>query len=151
MGCVAGTRCPRCAQALETLYHRLWRCPRWSALRAEAGITNVGLPPGLAATPGFDEAWRCVDEEERCVAQRWRVHVRRADCLRPRLLKNTDSKVVAETLVHAMRPTLRKEVHPTQRRVVAGRDLVRNVVELNTVAHPLHSMVQADELPVTVV
>lgn len=36
--------------APETLYHRLWRCPRWARHRLEAAVEAAALPPGLAAT-----------------------------------------------------------------------------------------------------
>lgn len=49
----------------------------------------------------------------------------------------------AGTLARGMRPVLNKEVHPTRRGFVAGRDLVRNVVELDTYARALHSAVMS--------
>ncbi len=37
------TRCPHCRNAVETLYHRFWECPRWQGVRAAAW----GLPAGV--------------------------------------------------------------------------------------------------------
>lgn len=44
-----------------------------------------------------------------------------------------------------MLPILSKEAHPTQTGFVAGRDLVRNVVELDTYARAMHTTVMSDD------
>lgn len=93
---------------------------------------------GTRVPKGLNEAWLAVlpkgneaaDTDEECI--------RTVDFLRPSLLKNTDRKVVAGALARRMRPILMKEVHPTQRGFFAGRDLVRNAVEVDTFARALH-------------
>lgn len=47
-----------------------------------------------------------------------------------------------------MRPILKHGVHPTQRHFVAGRDLARNIVELDMYAWALRSTMHPGDLPV---
>lgn len=47
----AGTRCPHCAVAKDTLFHRVWLCPRWAHHQmAAAGLHRAALPASLADT-----------------------------------------------------------------------------------------------------
>lgn len=108
-------------------------------------LTHV-FADGAPAPAGFNEAWLVVLPKGSEAADTRGECARAADSLRPLLLKNTDSKIVAGTLARGMRPILSKAVHPTQRGFVADRDLVRNIAELDTYARALHTTVMSDDL-----
>lgn len=74
--------------------------------------------------------------------------VRTAGNLRPLLLKNTDSKAIAAALARGMRKLQAAHVHATQRGFIAGREMSRNVLELDTYARAMHSTIPGGDLPV---
>lgn len=70
-----------------------------------------------------------------------------AGALRPLMLKNTDTKIVAAIVAHGMRPAASRGAHGSQRGFVSGRDLTQHVIELDSYARALRSTVDPKEVP----
>lgn len=123
----------RMAPGPDGLPYSMWRGAGKVGARTMCMLTE-SFADGTPTPPSFNEAWLAVLPKGTAADDRGGECVRQAESLRPLLLKSTDSKIVAGTLARGMRPILKKEGHPTQRDFVAGRDLGRNVVELDTFA-----------------
>lgn len=65
--------------------------------------------------------------------------VRDLGTLRPLILKNTDTKIVAATQARGMRLVIAKGACATQRGFISRRDFTQNVVQLATYASALRS------------
>lgn len=114
----------------DCLPYAMWRNAGGAGARTVCKMLRA-FGDGTLAPPRFDEAWLAVLPKGRTPTDSGSHCERPAENIRP-LLKNTDRKNVVASLARGMQPILRREVHPTQRGLVAGRDLRRNVVELDT-------------------
>lgn len=126
--------------------YAMWKATGTSGARTLRRLL-ASFADGAKAPEGFNEAWLALlpkgEEPEDMTEHR----VRAAKNLRPLLLKNTDSKIVASALARGLRPILAASVHQTQRGFVMGREMSRNVLELDTYARAMHSTVLGSDLP----
>ena len=70
--------------------------------------------------------------------------IREADATRPLSLKNSANKTICRAMAASLHPHLPEAIHGCQRGFVPGRDLVRNVIDLDTAARV--SSLRADDL-----
>lgn len=84
-----------------------------------------GFADGMAAPARFNEAWLIVLPQGSESGDATGDVVKDAGALRPLLLKNVDTKIVAVMIARATRPVMATGAHATQRGLVSKRDMSR--------------------------